>query len=31
MMLIAPYNRGQCVNTEVMGLLLFELKDKVAS
>lgn len=30
-MLIAPYNRGQCVSAEVVGLLPFELKDHVAS
>lgn len=27
MTLIAPYHRGQCVSTEVEGLLGFELKD----
>lgn len=31
MMLFAPYNRDQCVTTEVVGLLLLDLKDKVAS
>lgn len=25
MMLIVPYNRGQCVSAEVVGLLLFEV------